>query len=99
MRADQEEDAATLGAVILEHALRQGRSVVRAAPQEVVEIYGDKVVLQRVPWIDTTDVRAEGTPKSLLVIGVGENVVAVPVAPELRIVAVRRQHQGRAAAP
>jgi hypothetical protein len=57
MRADQEEDTAALGAVIFEHSLRQGRPVVRAAPQELVEIDVDDVVLQGIAWIDTTDVR------------------------------------------
>ena len=58
MRADQEEDAAPLGAVILEHALRQGRPVVRAAPQEVVKVDCDNVVVQGVARIDPTNVRA-----------------------------------------
>jgi hypothetical protein len=36
MRADQQEDATAISAVILEHALRQERSVVCAAAQKMV---------------------------------------------------------------
>src|SRR5215510_11260029 len=46
MRADQQKDATALSAVILEHAFRQGWSVVCAAAQEMVEIDGDNVVFQ-----------------------------------------------------
>src|SRR5262249_56398410 len=38
VRADQQEHAPTLDAVILEHAIWQRRSVIRAAAQEVVAI-------------------------------------------------------------
>ena len=99
MRANQEEDATALGAVVVEHALRQGRPVVGAPPQEVVEIDGHHLVLEGIARIDPPHVRAEGTFQSLHVIGIREHVVAVPVAPELRIVAIRCQYQGRAAAP
>src|SRR5262249_25709676 len=99
MRADQEKDAAAFGAVVLEDAFRQLRPVVRAAPQEVVEIDRDDLVLEGIAWIDSTDMRAEGTAESPHVIGVGKNVVVVAIAPELRIVAIRRQHQRCTAAP
>src|SRR6185295_2054322 len=54
MRANQEEDAAALGAVVLEHALRQGRPVIGAPPQEVVEIDRDYFVLEGIARIDPT---------------------------------------------
>ena len=82
-----------------EHALRQGRPVVRAAPEEVVEIDGHDFVLEGIARIDPADVRAEGALQSLHVIGIGEVVVAARVSSELRLVTVRRQRQGGAAAP
>src|SRR5262252_5564618 len=51
MRADQEKDAAALCAVVLEHTLRQGGTVVGAPPQEVVEIHRDDLVLEGVTGI------------------------------------------------
>src|SRR5215471_6092998 len=72
VRADQEEDAAALGAVIFEHALRQGRSEVRAAPQEFVDVDVDDVALQGIAWIDTTDVRAERALEPLHVVRIAE---------------------------
>src|SRR5262249_8922496 len=93
MCTDQKEDTSALGAVLLQYALWQGRPIVGAAPQEVVEIDVDNVILQGIAWIDTTNVRTEGTLQSLHVIGVGENIVAVPVTSELRVVTLRRKHQ------
>ena len=54
MRPDQEEDAAALSAVLLEHALGQWRPIVRATPQEFLEIDVDDVILQGIAWVDTT---------------------------------------------
>src|SRR6185436_16369934 len=99
MRTDQEEDAAALGAVVLEHALRQGRPVVCAPQQEVVEIDRYDFVLEGITRIDPADVRAEGALQSLHVVGIRERVVADRVSSELWLVTVRRQHQGSAAAP
>ena len=59
----------------------------------------NKVILEGIAWIDTADVRAEGALQSLHIICVGELVIAVPIASELWLVTVRRQHQGGAAAP
>src|SRR5215510_14010557 len=99
VRTDQQKHAAAVNAVILEDARRHQRSVARAAPDEVVEIDGDELVLQRVARIDTTDVRAEGALQSLHVLRIGEFVVANEITPERRIVAVWTEHQGSAAAP
>src|SRR5262249_61349698 len=59
VRANQQEDAAALSTVILEHALRQGWSVVCAAAQKMVEIDSDNVVFQGIARIHTTNVRAK----------------------------------------
>jgi hypothetical protein len=67
MRPDQEEDAAALSAVLLEHALGQWPPIVRATPQEFVEIDVDDVILQGIAWVNTTDVPAEGALHSLYV--------------------------------
>src|SRR5262249_59784816 len=55
MRTDQQEHPAAFSAVILEHALRQGWSIVRTAAQEVVEIHSDNVVLQGIARIHSTN--------------------------------------------
>src|SRR5262249_25050990 len=99
IRADQQEDATALSAVILEHALRQGWPVICAAAQEMVEIDGDDVVFQGVARIHTTNVRAERAFQSLHVICVAKIIVAISVSAQCGIVAVRSQHQGGAAAP
>src|SRR6516165_2264395 len=99
MRADQEKDTAALSAIILENASRQGRPVVRAASQKVVEIDSDHLVLEGIAWIDTTNVRAEGALKALHVLCIAERVVALRVTSQLRVVVVWREHQGGAAAP
>ena len=48
MRADQQEHAAALHPVIFQRSFRKRRTVIGAPPQEVVEICGDELVLQRV---------------------------------------------------
>src|SRR5262249_22795324 len=99
MRTDQEKYTAALSAIILENTRRQWRPVVRAAPQKVVEIDSDHLVLEGIAWIDTTNVRAEGALQSVHVLCVAERVVALRVTSQLRVVVLWREHQGGAAAP
>src|SRR5262249_21478804 len=96
VRANQQEDAAALSTVILEHALRQGWSVVCAAAQKMVEIDSDNVVFQGIARIHTTNVRAKRAFQALHVIRITKIVIAISIRAQCGIVAVRRQHQGGA---
>src|SRR5262249_62172117 len=95
----QEKDTAALSAIILENACRQWRPVARAAPQKVVEIDSDHLVLEGIAWIDTTNVRTEGALQSLHVLCIAERVVALRITSQLWVVTLWREHQGGAAAP
>src|SRR5262245_37890171 len=90
VRADQQEDAAALGAVILEHAFRQGWSVVCAAAQKMVEIDSDNVVFQGIARIHTTNVRAKRAFQALHVTRITKIVIAISIRAQCGIVAVRR---------
>src|SRR5262245_29289489 len=99
VRSDQEKDPAALGAVVFEYSLRQGRSVVRAATQEVVEIDGDDVVFEGIARIDTTNVRAEGALEALHVVCIRKFIVALAIRSESGIVTLWCEDERRPTPP
>src|ERR1700722_9547239 len=99
MSTDQQENAASIYAVILQDAFRQRCAVIRAPPKKMMKIYGYKVVLQSVARIHTSNVRTERAHQPLRVIRVTENVVAIGVCAQLGIVTFRGEHQRCTTAP
>src|ERR1700680_226269 len=99
MCTDQQENSATLRAVIFQDAFRKGRAVIGAPTQEIVQIHSHQVILQSIARIHTSNVGAERTLQSLNVALITESVVAVRIRAEVGIVAFGGEHQGRATSP
>ena len=96
-RADEGEHQPAVGAVVLQHAGRQRRAVVGAAPDHPVQpdLAGD----DRVARVHPPGVRADRALQPARVVAVHERVVALGVGAQLGVVLVRGQGQRRAAGP
>ena len=99
VRSDQEKDPAALGAVIFQNTLRKWLSVICAPPQKLMEIDIDNVILQRVAWVHTPDMRAEGALEALHVVCIRKFIVALAIGSESWIVTLWCEDERRAAPP
>src|SRR5262249_43884453 len=99
VRPDQEKPPPALGAVIFQNPLRKWLPVICAPPQKRMEIDIDNVVLQRVAWVHTPDMRAEGALEALHVVCIRKFIVAIAIRSESGIVTLWCEEERRPSPP
>src|SRR5215217_7300701 len=100
VRTDEHEDDSSVDAVVLQDAFGQHRAVAGAAPDHPVEADVDaSLLIERVPRVGAPRVRTGRALEAAQIVVVVEAVVACRIRPELGIVVVRGERQGRAALP
>ena len=90
VRAGEDEDDPAVDAVVLEHAVGQHRPVARAAPDHPVQAHVDAaLVVQRVARVRPAGVGTDRALEPARIVAEEEVVVALRIAPQLRVVARR----------
>src|SRR5918993_1543367 len=98
--AREDEDDSAVRAVVLQDSLGQDRPVARPAADHPMEAHVDApVVVERIPWVRATGVRAGGGGEAAWVVAVEELVVSPWALAGLGGVAVRGERQWRTALP
>src|SRR3954454_5324527 len=98
--ADEDEDDAAVGPVVLELARREHRPVARATADHAMEAdVGRHLAVQRVARVRPACVRARGTLEAAEIVAVGERVVPLRIRAECGIVVLGRHGKWRATWP